>query len=292
MNRSRDWVLTFNNYSEKDYGILINSLDSTYFVLGREVGVKGTQHIQGYCHFKRALSLDDLKGDYDNRIHWEIMKGSPSEASTYCKKEGQFDEYGVIPSQGKRNDIKRVKELINEGKGMVEICEEVNSYQAMKCGELILKYQKKKPIVKNVIWICGPSGTGKSEMAWNMLPNAYCFGETGDFWDGYDGEPDVIIDDYRMGTISFRLLLRILDPYPCRVPTKGGSRQLAAQNIIITAPNPPEYYIPFGEEALQLLRRIKKIIKKNLKPEVGGNTSPDTEPEEQEDYDEEGYLVL
>ena len=59
---------------------------------------------------------------------------------------------------------------------------------------------------------------------------------------------------------KYHQLLKILDRYEYRVETKGGSRQLRARKIAITAPYPPEEMYETREDINQLLRRIDRII--------------------------------
>jgi len=64
-----------------------------------------------------------------------------------------------------------------------------------------------------VHWLAGPTGCGKTMMA---------FGNGEDVWmssvlpwfDGYVGQAEAILDDYRSGDIPFNRLLRLLDRYP------------------------------------------------------------------------------
>uniref|UniRef100_UPI0040488E22 hypothetical protein n=1 Tax=Shewanella sp. TaxID=50422 RepID=UPI0040488E22 len=57
----------------------------------------------------------------------------------------------------------------------------------------------------------------------------------------------------------FHVLLRLLDRYPYQVETKGGSRQLLAETMIITCPFMPEEMYNGREDIKQLLRRIDEI---------------------------------
>jgi len=81
------------------------------------------------------------------------------------------------------------------------------------------------------------------------------------WFDGYDAHPDIIVDDFRRDFCTFHELLRILDRYPFRVETKGGSRQLLAKNTVITCPWKPDiiYQSRSQEDIGQLLRRIDEV---------------------------------
>ena len=59
------------------------------------------------------------------------------------------------------------------------------------------------------------------------------------WWPAYDGQADVILDDFRGHHCSFTELLRILDRYPLQVPYKGGFTPFLARRIIITSAHHP-----------------------------------------------------
>lgn len=161
---------------------------------------------------------------------------------------------------------------------MLDIIEHASSYQSLKAGEILLKYgeagRSTKPIV---IWIHGPTGTGKSAMAHKLAPDAWWTAKTLKWWDGYDAHANVVIDDFRADYCTFHELLRILDRYPYRVETKGGSRQLLANLIVVTSPFPPEHVYREREDIGQLLRRIDRTI--FLEEKIEPIVDPDEEGE-------------
>jgi hypothetical protein len=81
------------------------------------------------------------------------------------------------------------------------------------------------------------------------------------WWDGYEQQPAVIIDDYRRDFSTFAELLRLLDRYPHRVEKKGASIQFNSSTIIITTPKPPEetWAGRTEEDLAQLMRRITEV---------------------------------
>lgn len=116
INRSKGkrWVFTLNNWTEGEQQLLADLLNSdhvSYGIIGREQGEQGTPHLQGYVIFSDAKTFNQAKSLLGGRCHIELSKGTPSQAATYCKKEGDFDEYGELPdkSQGKRSDWERLK---------------------------------------------------------------------------------------------------------------------------------------------------------------------------------------
>jgi len=252
-----------------------------YIIRGNEIAPEtGTPHIQGYVYYKSEVSFKSVKKQLPEGAHIEATKGSPQQNITYCKKGGSFIETGEPPKQGKRNDIKAVKAIIADGGGMRDVIDATNSYQAMRCAELILKYKEPARNFKpEVFWFWGETGTGKTREACELAPNAWLSARNLKWWEGYDAHEDVIFDDFRGDFCTFHELLRILDRYEYRVEVKGGSRQLLAKRIFITCPYPPERTYASREDVGQLLRRIdhtKYFGGDVLAEKSGGNTMPPT----------------
>lgn len=122
MARAKRWCFTLNNFTPAELtalqnhgeGITDNSTFS-YLVLGREVGQGGTPHLQGFFCLRSQLRLRSVKALGGlGRAHLEIARGSPGQASAYCKKDGDFDEYGELPggTQGRRTDFEELRDWI------------------------------------------------------------------------------------------------------------------------------------------------------------------------------------
>lgn len=264
--RSRNWSFTINNYTDE---ILENlkeiSMVSTYLIYGKEVAPTTlTKHLQGFIYFQDAKSFAKIKKLLPEGAHIEISKGTAQQNKIYCSKENNITEYGVIPEQGKRNDIKLIKDEIVSGKGMRDIIEIASNYQTLRTAELLLKYVETKRNWKpEVIWVYGASGTGKTRMVYEKMPNLYRkTNSTGKWWDGYDAHEDILIDDVKDSSKEMYIfLLEILDRYDCRVECKGGTRQILAKRIMITSiKSPEELYYHLDPEIKELKRRIDDII--------------------------------
>ena len=95
MARARGYCFTLNNYTDKEYNDLVN-VTSRYIILGKEVASTGTNHLQGFIYFDNARSFKSVT-KLCPRAHFEVMKGTPSQASTYCKKDNDYYEKGDLP---------------------------------------------------------------------------------------------------------------------------------------------------------------------------------------------------
>jgi len=116
-NACKRWCFTINNYTAAEQQAIVDSVDNfDYIVFGREHGDSGTPHLQGFLCLKVKLRLNNVKAlPGFQRAHLEVSRGTPKEASDYCKKDGDFEEYGTLPDgQGRRSEFDTLKEWIKE----------------------------------------------------------------------------------------------------------------------------------------------------------------------------------
>lgn len=242
-------------------------MTATYLVMGLEQAeTTKRKHIQGYVEFDTEVSFLTLKAMYP-QTHWEVRRGTALEASDYCKKEGKWSETGTLsnPHQGARQDIYDARNLALQGAPMSEIVQVASSFQAIRMAEKIKEHTEiKRNWMPVVHWLWGPTGTGKSRIAWAEAGDgAWCSSGNLRWWQSYDGQKKIIFDDFRGDFCALHVLLNILDRYPYQVEYKGGSRQLLADEIWITSPYHPSdaYKVTEDkrEQMNQLLRRIHDI---------------------------------
>lgn len=118
MSRTRSWCFTLNNYTDEDLlrcKLVGEMSGTTYIVFGKEVGESGTPHLQGYVWFKSPRKLPAVKALIGERAHFEPRKGTHAQAADYCKKDGDFQEFGRAPNPGKRSDLASFAELVKSG---------------------------------------------------------------------------------------------------------------------------------------------------------------------------------
>jgi hypothetical protein len=111
---------------------------------------------------------------------------------------------------------------------------------------------------RQVVVYWGPTGAGKSRRAWDEATlDAYPKDPRTKFWDGYRGQENVVIDEFR-GGIDIGHLLRWCDRYPVNVEIKGSAVTLKAKKIWITSNlSPNQWYPDLDQETTQaLLRRL------------------------------------
>lgn len=266
------FCFTINNWTEPELEWLKN-FECKWMIIAKETGKKGTPHLQGACVLNRQRRFKPLKELYGfKRAHIEEMKGEPADSVKYCSKEDKnpFIKGSVEP--GKRTDIIESVKKLKEATSMKELVQNDDEFAVtfVKFHHGLTRYrnyfEKTRTEPPMVFWIWGETGTGKTRTCVE-----WCTRMGLEFWislgglqwfDGYDGEPVAILDDFRTGHCKFSFLLRLLDRYKFSVPYKGGFRNWIPKYVFVTAPLPPREMFDLKKEGdiKQLERRITMVV--------------------------------
>lgn len=111
---SRAYCFTWNNYDNDTLAFLastVAALDTcSYLIYGKEVApTTGTPHLQGYVCFTSRRTFPTIR-ELLRGAHVSIARGTPEQNREYCAKDGDYQEFGSLPTdigQGKRTDIER-----------------------------------------------------------------------------------------------------------------------------------------------------------------------------------------
>lgn len=254
--KSKHWCFTINNYT-----CILTEMppipDLVYVVYQEEIGEKGTPHLQGYLQFsaqKRGAwvtnqveALHLRKG----KPHTEAARGSDEDNEAYCTKEDgrlggpyRFGERQAIAGKkGGRSDLIAVKRDLDNGMSMRDVSKK-HFGDFIRYARGLKEYKRLNTAPRDgppeVVVYCGPSGTGKSMAALAENPGAYWFPPGGNWWDDYDGEHTVIVDEMYGHRLPFTFLLQLLDRYPLKVQTKGGFVEMTAKKFVFTTNQEPE----------------------------------------------------
>lgn len=274
--RSRGWCFTLNNYTEDEFNA-IKQICCTYLVVGEEVGEQeGTPHLQGYVYFETLKSFKQVK-IYIPRAHIEIQKGRYDANFSYCTKEGKYFEKGVLPvydkaargQKGNESEQKRwldAKELAKAGR-IDELPADIywRFYRTAK--EIARDNMPKKEDAEDVtgIWIHGPAGCGKSKLAREMSKGEFYPKLANKWWDGYQGQDYVVLDDLdpKHDCLGYHLKLWS-DRYAFIGETKGGAIMCRPKFIIVTSQYTIEEIWPNEPATVEALSR--RFTPHNLKP--------------------------
>lgn len=273
--------------------------DYDYLIYQWELG--SNLHIQGYVFFSDRVRFSKLKKDYPEEIHWERRKGTHTQAKHYCSKphnapckltchvdkqcvchickeerknptalSNTLVEFGSddhIPDYaGFRMDLEAIKDKVDKDVPMEQIWDEdfatmVQYHRGIEKYKFIKTPDRDPNTPLDVELHFGVPGSGKTKYAAQNFPKAFWLSGT-KWWDGYEEQKEVIIDDF-YGWIPYHQFLRVIDRYPYTCEIKGGTRKLLATKFIITSNKAPEDWYDYQKihgSVQTILRRITKIF--------------------------------
>lgn len=259
--KSHKFVFTVNNYTDADVAA-ISEIDCLRMKAGYEVGESGTPHIQGAVVFKHARTIAAVCRDLGGRAHLEVMRGTWGD-QRYCLKEGKALRDEDNTQQGQRNDLIKFRDSIKRGADDIELLEghlrEVCKYPRLinMARQAYSKRDSREFRRLEVIVKVGPAGCGKTKEPYDE--GAYVFDDYEDgWWDGYEGEKVLLIDEF-YGGVKYSKLLKLLDGYQHRLKVKGGFAYARWTKVYITSNTRPEFWYSTGmTDALK--RRITRVV--------------------------------
>lgn len=270
----KDWCFTLNNPTAQEteaYRAHLSGPRVRYACFQREMGSLGTPHLQGYFELRRARALSSVRLMFP-RIHAEPRRGTRDQARDYCRKSatavaGTWEEFGdwEAGGQGARNDIRAVAEFLKTG----TVPEAIHLYPVlyarhprfMEGFKAALIAREPRHWLTKVFVFVGPPGIGKTRLAHKLWPGLWTKppgANSGVWFNTYEGQRNVLLDDFRGSDIPFEFLLQLLDRFPLAVPTKGSFAPFVPWTVCITTNLEPEqwYFRGDPEQCTPLLRRI------------------------------------
>jgi len=274
MSRSRGFVFTWNNYPE-DFSSVLDALPAKYVVAGKEVAPEtGTRHLQGFIYFlhpqRERMVRSKLPG-----CHVEVARGTPAQADEYCRKEdpepyarGERPVSALEKGAKEKQRWQSAWELAKLGR-IDDIDADIRVRQYATLRRIERDYM---PGVERLggpcgVWIWGAAGCGKTRAVLDQFPEAYPKPRS-QWWDGYQGEGVVYVDDMDIYDVKLGGSLKLwADAYPFIGEIKGGSRKIRPTKLIVTSQYRIEEIWTDRETREALLRRFV-VIEKILGEEI------------------------
>lgn len=238
-------------------------------------------HVQGYVQFSCQMRMGALK-KLCSRAHWEARRGTHSEAKAYCTKaesriNGPWEIGKEKGDQGARNDLRSLyadvladktnKEMLDSTEGTAARYEK--QLRFMRFVNFEARSDRQLQGVR-VLCLYGPTGSGKTYAAVNYIAGGkdYYIAEApskrGDklWFDGYEGQRCLILDDFDGDYCTMGYLKRLLDCYKLKVEVKGGFSWAVWTTVVITSNTHPSAWFKKADAAVNmgpLARRIQEI---------------------------------
>lgn len=237
--------------------------------------VESTVSDQGYLHwqvlavFAKQVRLQSVRAVFGD-AHAEPTKSEA--ANDYVWKEetsvpGTRFELGKLPF--KRNsevDWDTVYQLAKEGdieNSAIPSDVRIRNYHSLRAiAKDYCRPGAREVQEVNVYW--GVTGSGKSYRAFQEAGEIfYIKSSSTKWWDGYRGEPNIIMDEFT-GVIGIQHMLTWLDRYPCAAEIKGGQVALKSARWWIMSNIPPDQWYTADkatpEQQAALMRRLTNIV--------------------------------
>jgi len=234
------------------------------YVVARELHADGNPHLHAWVRYVSRVSLTPTTfklpghpgGDY------EVAK-SPAKVIGYCTKEADYISSMDLGAKNKKKAARNyalrttaLSTLVDSG--------EIPLLSAPALQKAIIVYNQSLPPVQTDdvrgIWIVGKPGVGKTHSVTTTEPSLYRKSQN-KWWDNYQGEGAVLLDDFdHLGTCLSHLLKIWADKWAATGEVKGSQVNLRHTKFYVTSNYTIEELWPGrDQEELReaLLRRFK-----------------------------------
>lgn len=232
----------------------------------------GKIHAHVYVQLNMNARLSTVKNKLNKEAHWETRRGTHEQARAYHTKDesrvaGPWEIGMPVNEQGKRNDIKDLYEDVKAKKSTLEILESTGGAaaryeKALKFMRFTTSEQESDRELQGVrvITLYGSTGVGKTYAAINLIAGSkdYYIAEAPShkdsklWFDGYEGQKTLILDDFDGSYCGYRYILRLLDIYRLKVEVKGGFAWAVWTTVVITSNSHPNgWYTMVNQAPLQ-----------------------------------------
>ena len=194
------------------------------------------------------------------------ISGTHSEAKHYCIKpvpgcncihcapnpirlQGPWtygDDTDIPEGQGSRTDLTVIKRKLDEGQTMATIADEHFS-SFIRYHNSFREYKKLRLGVRQhemeIIVLIGATAVGKTQWSYHNYPDLYSVPppkQSGCYWDGYESQETVLVDEMYGNRFSHGFLLQLCDRYPFQVPYHGGQMSFTSHRLIFCSNSHPD----------------------------------------------------
>ena len=174
-----------------------------------------------------------------------------------CNIKDELKEHCI-----RRTIMERLIKGENLNKVILEYPQEIFNYDKYRKNINLFNLDRNKPnkiIMRKCFWLYGPSGIGKSYLVRNTFDNIY-EKSNNVWWDGYNNEKTVLIDDFDKTCVKLSYYLKIWgDNYRFNGEIKGSIIQPIYNKLIITSNyNIEELFYDEEKPDIELVNALKR----------------------------------
>lgn len=290
------WLITINN--PEAHGVTHEGIHNTlqnefptiqYYAMCDEKG--SCYHIHCVVCFTSRVRFSTIKKkECFSKAHLDAVNGTLSECVTYLKKggkwlenqdkqdqkiEGTFEEWGEMPpDKGRNKMMAELLEMIRAGYSDAEIIMRNPDYIAFleKIGRarttlLIEKYKGTRRLDLTVIYVFGPTQTGKSRMVLDCHgdENVYRVTDYQHPFDHYSPTQSVLCFEEFRNSLSISSMLEYTDIYPLQLPARYANNFACYTTVYIISNWPLEeqykdVQVSSPDTWKAFLRRIHRVM--------------------------------
>lgn len=227
----------------------------------------GYYHWQFVCAFEKKVSIRGFREVFGQGMHGELTISEEGSEEYVWKDETCVDpstrfELGKRKlKRNSRTDWQSVREQAIAG-DLASIAADlyIRHYRSLR--QISIDHLRSSIVERRAYVFWGESGSGKTHTAWELcgIENTYPKSPDEKWWDSYQDQKNVIVDEFR-GGIGISRLLQWTDKFPFLVETKGGHRKVQYTRIVFTSNlHPTEWYPNLDGPTYQALLRRLTII--------------------------------
>lgn len=291
--RSRNWCFTsFQPILDVDQLLsqLVADNYIQWYIVNPEVSPSTSRpHCQGYFVASNPRRFAELhRREGMTAWHLEPRRGNHVAARQYCMKGEHCDSYhgeschdcrysayrtfgrepansaGRVPFSARGELARRllagqsIREVVRS-----DVSTSFSCLRQLKEFRAFMSPQRDPQGPPTEFWILyGDAGVGKSRFVFDHHPVEDVYVHVGgDWWDGYDGHPVVVIEEF-YGGIKPELMNRLADRYPLSLPYKGGFVPFTAKIVYLTTNKRPyDFWHIEHDWRPAFFRRVTNLIR-------------------------------
>lgn len=234
------------------------------YVVAEELHADGQPHLHAFLQLARKATfkadmfdLGEFHGHYEPARSWRCCEA-------YCKKEGCYiSNQDINAARHKKASLNKEliamdpKEAVEQG--YIGFCALPSFLKAKR----EWKNLQDVPVLleRSCFWIYGEPRTGKSYACRSAFPELYEKAQN-KWWDGYQGETAVLLDDFdKQGACLGHLLKIWADNYRFNAEVKGGMVRPCYTTLLVTSNYTPDQIFKDDEELCEAVTARFKLIK-------------------------------